>query len=77
MKMIGFFSLIGMISHVLFIYLTWIVIQSLNLDPFFLKNKVTEARILIIFVTIAIGTTVSNFVLDIINWSQDIIYLFL
>lgn len=66
-----------MISHVLFIYLTWIVIQSLNLDPFFLKNKVTEARILIIFVTIAIGTTVSNFVLDIINWSQDIIYLFL
>lgn len=76
MKMIGYFSLIGMLSHVLFIYLTWVVIQSINLDQFFFKNKVTEARVFIIFVTIAIGTTVSRFVLDIIQWSQDLIYLF-
>lgn len=76
MKMIGYLSLIGMLSHVLFIYLTWIVIQSINFDHFFHKNRVTEARIFIIFVTIAIGTTVSRFVLDIIQWSQDIIYIF-
>ncbi|HLS22536.1 MAG TPA: DUF1146 family protein [Pseudogracilibacillus sp.] len=76
MKTIGYFSLISMLSHVFFIYLTWIVIQSINFDHFFHKNKITEARIFIIFVTIALGTTVSRFVLDIIQWSQDLIYLF-
>lgn len=76
MKMIGYFSLIGMLSHVLFIYITWVVIQSINFDQFFFKNKVKEARLLIIFVTIAIGSMVSRFVLDILQWSQDLIYLF-
>ncbi len=76
MKMIGYLSLVGMISHVFFIYLTWIVIQSINFDHFFHKNKIVEARIFIIFVTIALGTTVSRFVLDILQWSQDLIYLF-
>lgn len=74
--MIGYFSLVGMLSHVLFIYLTWVVVQSINFDQFFLKDKVKEARLFIIFVTIAIGTTVSRFVLDILEWSQDLIYLF-
>lgn len=76
MKMIGYFSLIGMLSHVLFIYITWVAIQSINFDQFFFKNKVKEARLFIIFVTIAIGTMVSRFVLDILQWSQDLIYLF-
>ncbi|HZW67905.1 MAG TPA: DUF1146 family protein [Pseudogracilibacillus sp.] len=76
MKTIGFFSLIGMLSHVMFIYITWLVIQSVNFDQFFHTNKVVEARLLIIFITIAIGTAVSRFVLDIIQWSQDLIYLF-
>jgi uncharacterized integral membrane protein (TIGR02327 family) len=73
---IGYFSIIGMLSHIIFIYITWMAIQSVNFDFIIRKNKVTEARILIIFLTIAIGTTVSNFVLNIIQWSQDLIYLF-
>lgn len=76
MLSIGFFSLIGMISHIFFIYITWIAIQSVNFDQIIRKNRVTEARVLIIFITIAIGTTVSRFVLDIIQWSQDLVYLF-
>lgn len=73
---IGLFSIIGMISHIIFIYITWVAMQSINLEFFIKKNRVVEARILIIFLTIVIGTTVSNFVLDILQWSQDLIYLF-
>lgn len=73
---IGYFSLIGMLSHVFFIYITWVAIQSVNFDYFIRKNAVKEARLLIILLTIAIGTTVSRFVLDILQWSQDLIYLF-
>lgn len=73
---IGFFSIISMLSHVLFIYITWIAMQSINFDYIVRKNKEKEARVLIIFLTIVIGTGVSNFVLNILQWSQDLIYLF-
>ncbi|MDX8047623.1 DUF1146 family protein [Gracilibacillus sp. S3-1-1] len=69
-------GLIGMLSHIVFIVITWQVIQALNFDELFRKNKVWEARILIVLITIAIGSTVSHFFLDFLKWSQQLIYLF-
>lgn len=73
---IGQLAIVSMISHMIFIYITWRVITSLNFEPLIRRGQVTEARILILFITIAIGTGVSRFVLDILQWSQDLIYLF-
>ncbi|ENH96558.1 hypothetical protein J416_10011 [Gracilibacillus halophilus YIM-C55.5] len=69
-------AVISLLSHLIFIVITWQVLQSVNFDALFRKQKVIEARILIIFITIAIGTTVSNFFLDFLQWSQQLIYLF-
>jgi len=76
MMSIGYMAIISLVSHVFFIYITWIAIQSINIEYFIRKNKVNEARLLLIIITIAIGVTVSNFVLDVVQWSQDLIYLF-
>ncbi|TRM10757.1 DUF1146 domain-containing protein [Lentibacillus cibarius] len=73
---IGMTALIGMISHLFFIYVTWRVITTINIDPLIRKGRETEARVLIIFVAIFIGTGVSRFFLDFIQWSQDLLYLF-
>lgn len=73
---IGYMSIIGMISHVVFIYITWTALHGINVEPFVRKNKLTEARIILVFIAIVIGTGVSRFVLDIVHWSQDLIYLF-
>jgi len=73
---IGLSAIISMISHVFFIYITWLAVQAINFEVFIKKNKVTEARIIIIFITITIGTSVSRFFLEILQWSQDLIYLF-
>nr|WP_211315332.1 DUF1146 family protein [Saliterribacillus persicus] len=69
-------AIVSIMSHVIFIIITWQVLQSLNFDDWFKKSKVFEARILIIFLTITIGTTVSNFFLDFLKWSQQLIFLF-
>ncbi|KHE68449.1 DUF1146 family protein [Halobacillus sp. BBL2006] len=69
-------AILSMTSHLIFIVITWRVLQSVNFDAFFRKNRVFEARILLIFITIALGTTVSNFFLDFIEWSNSLIYLF-
>ncbi|MDL4838856.1 DUF1146 family protein [Aquibacillus rhizosphaerae] len=76
MQLLGQDALISMISHIVFIIITWQVLQSLNFDQLFRKTRTYEARILIIFITIAIGTTVSNFFLDFLRWSEQLVYLF-
>lgn len=69
-------ALISMVSHIIFIIITWQVLQSVRLDPIFKKMRSFEAKIVIIFITITIGTTVSNFFLDFLIWSQQLSYLF-
>lgn len=76
MQSIGYTAIASIFSHILFIYLTWRVMVAVNVEPFIRKSRVTEARLLLILVTIAIGSTVSHFVLDIIQWSQEIQFLF-
>lgn len=73
---IGQIALISILSHIIFIYLTWrILVNTVNVEPMIHKGRVTEARILLLFITIAIGSAVSRFFLDILQWSQDLIYL--
>ena len=73
---IGQIALISMISHLFFIYLTWKVIISLNIEPFVRKGNVKEAKVFLVLITIAVGTGVSRFFLDFLRWSQDLLYLF-
>ena len=69
-------ALISIISHLLFISITWWALQSLNFEKFLKPNHVIQARLLLIFITIAIGATVSNFFLDYMIWSGQIPTMF-
>ncbi|MRG86180.1 DUF1146 family protein [Salinibacillus xinjiangensis] len=73
---IGMSAFTGIISHIIFFVVTWKVLEGLRIEQFFKKGKVMEARILFILVCITIGATASNFFLDILSWSQDLVYLF-
>lgn len=73
---IGQNALISMISHLIFIAVTWRVVSTINFDPLIRKGRTTEARILLLFITIVIGSGVSRFFLDFLGWSQDLRYLF-
>ncbi|MBM7601229.1 putative integral membrane protein (TIGR02327 family) [Virgibacillus halotolerans] len=76
MLSIGQTALFSIISHLLFIYITWRVILSINFDAVIRKGHVTEAKILLVFITIVIGTGVSRFVIELVQWSRDLLYLF-
>jgi len=73
---IGQMAIISIISHIIFISLTWKVVVTINFDPLIRKGRVTEARILLLFITIVIGSGVSRFFLEILQWSRDLLYLF-
>jgi uncharacterized integral membrane protein (TIGR02327 family) len=69
-------ALLSIISHLLFITITWWALQAIRIDALIKPNYVWQARILLILLTITIGTSVSNFFLDYLLWSQQIPYLF-
>ncbi|GGP15175.1 DUF1146 family protein [Oceanobacillus neutriphilus] len=72
----GQLALISIFSHIMFIYLTWKVITAIRIETIFKKGRSAEARVFLLFITIVIGTGVSRFFLDILQWSGDLIYLF-
>lgn len=75
MLSIGQIAMMSIISHIIFIYITWRLIQTINFEPLIRKGRGMEARILILFLTIVIGTGVSRFFLEFLQWSLDLSYL--
>ncbi|MFZ3589041.1 DUF1146 family protein [Bacillus sp. DJP31] len=69
-------ALLSILSHLLFITITWWALQAIRIDVLIKPNYVWQARILLLVVTIAIGTTVSNFFLDYLLWSQQLPLIF-
>lgn len=69
-------ALIGIISHLFFIAITFYALQSLRLEQVFKKGKTFQIQVLYILLSIAIGSTVSNFFISFSTWSQQLPYLF-
>ncbi|MFS0561672.1 DUF1146 family protein [Terribacillus sp. 179-K 1B1 HS] len=69
-------ALLGIASHVAFMAITWRILMGVNVDALIKKGKVFEARMLIIFLTIVIGTSVSNAFLQLVSWTKQLHYLF-
>jgi len=69
-------SLVSIVSHLAFIALAWWALQALHFDKLLRANRVFQARVLYILLSIAIGSIVSNFFLDYLLWSQQLPFLF-
>ncbi|QED49705.1 DUF1146 family protein [Cytobacillus dafuensis] len=65
-------ALLSIISHLVFIALSWWALQALRIDQILRPNHVIQARVLYILLSIAIGSTVSNFFLDYLLWSKQL-----
>lgn len=65
-------ALISIISHLIFIALAWWALQALNFDKFLRANRIFQARLLYLLLSIVLGSMVSNFFLDYLFWSQQL-----
>ncbi|WP_017756583.1 DUF1146 family protein [Calidifontibacillus oryziterrae] len=72
----GQISMISMIVHLMFFVITWWTLQGLRIDLLIKSGKTGHAKVLLILLTISIGSTVSNFFLDYFLWAQQLKYLF-
>lgn len=68
--------LLAIVSHIFFIGVSFYALQALMPEKIIKKNRVMQAQLLFILLSIAIGWAVSNFFLEISYWSGRIPKLF-
>ncbi|MEK5429811.1 DUF1146 family protein [Lysinibacillus sp. FSL R7-0073] len=73
---IGQEALLGILSHLFFIAITFYALQAFMTEKLFKKNRVFQIQLIYILLSIVIGSAVSNFFLQISNWSGKLPYLF-
>jgi uncharacterized integral membrane protein (TIGR02327 family) len=74
--LVGQQALISVFSHIFFTGVAFYALRAVMIEKWIRQNHVLQAQILYIFLSIAIGTTVSNFFLNISLWSRQLPYLF-
>jgi uncharacterized integral membrane protein (TIGR02327 family) len=72
----GYQAFVNILSHLVFIALTWWTLQGVHIEKILKPNRIMQARIFYILLTIAIGSTVSNFFLDYLSWSRQLPLIF-
>ncbi|KIL49778.1 membrane protein [Jeotgalibacillus soli] len=65
-------ALLSMLIHLVFIALSFWALQALRIDKALKPNRVMQARVLLILLSIAIGSSVANFFLSYSTWSQQL-----
>jgi uncharacterized integral membrane protein (TIGR02327 family) len=71
----GQIALIGIILHLVFIAISWWALQAIRLDKLIKPNHVFQARLLYVLLAIFLGSSVSNFFLDYLQWAKQLPFL--
>ncbi|MEX2104571.1 MAG: DUF1146 family protein [Bacilli bacterium] len=73
---IGVNGLLNILLSLFFIGITWWTLQAFRYD-FFVKNvQPFQVKLLMIFISIAIGHSVAGFFIDYLSWSTMLVKLF-
>ena len=72
MESFGQQALLSMIIHLVFIAVSFWALQALRIDKAIQPNKIMQVRVLLILLSVAIGSTVANFFLSYASWAQQL-----
>lgn len=75
MNFIGIQAAGTLISHIVFILLTFWALQAVRVEKIIRKYHVNQAKVLYLLVSIAIGYLVSTFFIEFILSSQNLLFL--
>ncbi|RIO44066.1 DUF1146 family protein [Staphylococcus nepalensis] len=75
MEYLGQFSIVHLILHLFCICIAYWALNAVRLEQFFKKGYPLQVQVCMIFLAILIGTSVSNFIVDLLQFSTQIKYL--
>lgn len=74
-RSLGIQAIITTISHLFFIWLSYNALQAIDWRKIYDKNNTRMLQLLVALISIALGYTVSSFLLSILNVSQNLTLL--
>ncbi|EKU47157.1 DUF1146 family protein [Staphylococcus massiliensis] len=76
MAYLGQYALISLVMHVICICIAYWALHAIRLDQWFKKGYNAQIQVCMIFIAILLGTSVSNFIVDLLKYSSQIQHLF-
>ena len=76
MDYIGQFAIVHLILHVLCICIAYWALNALKLDQFFFFCYASQVQVCLMFLAVLLGTAVSNFLIDLLQFSTQVKFLF-
>lgn len=70
------FALMHIILHILCIGLAFRVLQGVRIENLFNKGDVGRIRLVLIMLSVLLGTAMSNFIMDIFRYTQEAALMF-
>ncbi|CAM4240181.1 DUF1146 family protein [Jeotgalicoccus halotolerans] len=70
------FALMHILLHLLCISLAFWVLKGVSIESLFNKGETGRIRLVIILLSILLGTALSNFIMDIFRYTQEASLLF-
>lgn len=70
------FALMHILLHLLCISLAFWVLKGIRIESLFNKGETGRIRLVIILLSILLGTALSNFIMDIFRYTQEASLLF-
>ncbi|WP_251518261.1 MULTISPECIES: DUF1146 family protein [Staphylococcus] len=75
MEYMGQFSIVHLILHVVCICIAYWALNAIRLDKIFKNGFALQVQVCMIFLAILLGTGVSNFIVDLLEFSTQIKFL--
>ncbi|MGX7244792.1 DUF1146 family protein [Enterococcus quebecensis] len=76
MQFFGIDAVVRIISHIMFIYVSFWAMQSIRVEQFFKAHQTSQVRLLIVLFSIVIGFTASSFFLEFIALCRNVFIVF-
>ncbi|WP_278926783.1 DUF1146 family protein [Staphylococcus auricularis] len=75
MEYLSQFAIVHLVLHVLCICVAYWALNALRLDQLFKKGYALQVQVCMIFLAILLGTAVSNFLVDLLQYSTQLKYI--
>lgn len=73
---LGAQAVVAIVAHVFFIGVTFYALQAFRMEQLFKKGKVLQIQLVYILLSVAIGSSVAEFLLSLSTYSQQLPYIF-
>lgn len=69
-------AIVNVLAYIIFIGISFYALQGLRIESLFKKGRTFQIQLFYVLMSIVIGSSVADFFINFLDWSQTIPYIF-